>query len=116
MSTLGRYGPPVALMALIFFFSAQPDLNSGLGVWDLIGRKIVHASEYALLFCLWWRAGGARRPPRGAALPVGLSVTPEVHHTLLPRGDGAPPPGLIHAPGGAAGVGGGGPAGPRGPA
>src|SRR3954462_3141073 len=48
--------PPLVLMGVIFFFSAQPNLNSGLGLIDHIGRKIVHASEYALLCFLWWRA------------------------------------------------------------
>jgi VanZ family protein len=48
--------PPLVLMAVIFFFSAQPNLNSGLGWIDHVGRKIVHASEYALLCFLWWRA------------------------------------------------------------
>lgn len=51
-------------MALIFFLSAQPDLGTGLGVADLIGRKIVHAGVYAALTLLWWWAftgGGAER-------------------------------------------------------
>ena len=39
---VGLWLPPVALMALIFFLSAQPDLSSGLGTWDLVLRKIVH--------------------------------------------------------------------------
>lgn len=43
-------------MAVIFFLSAQPNLNSGLGLIDTVGRKVVHASEYALLCFLWWRA------------------------------------------------------------
>src|SRR3954453_4732515 len=50
------WAPPLVLMAVIFFFSAQPNLNSGLGVIDHVGRKFVHASEYALLCFLWWRA------------------------------------------------------------
>jgi VanZ family protein len=50
------WAPPLVLMAVIFFFSAQPDLNSGLGWIDHVGRKLVHASEYALLCFLWWRA------------------------------------------------------------
>src|SRR6476660_1517825 len=53
---LDPWGPPLLLMAVIFFFSAQPNLNSGLGWIDHVGRKIVHASEYALLCFLWWRA------------------------------------------------------------
>ena len=50
------WAPPLVLMAVIFFFSAQPGLDSGLGLIDHIGRKLIHASEYALLCFLWWRA------------------------------------------------------------
>ena len=39
MRLLFRFGPPLALMGVIFFFSAQPDLSTGLGTWDLIVRK-----------------------------------------------------------------------------
>ena len=59
MTVLRRMDPwaaPLVLMAVIFFFSAQPNLNSGLGWIDHVGRKCVHASEYALLCFLWWRA------------------------------------------------------------
>src|SRR3954454_9730167 len=56
LKKLDPWLPPLALMAVIFFFSAQPSLNSGLGWIDHVGRKIVHASEYALLCFLWWRA------------------------------------------------------------
>ena len=34
--------PPLVLMGVIFAFSAQPSLNSGLGLVDHIGRKLVH--------------------------------------------------------------------------
>jgi VanZ family protein len=53
-------------MAVIFFFSAQPNLNSGLGWIDDVGRKIVHASEYAFLCFLWWRALRTKLAPRAA--------------------------------------------------
>src|SRR3954453_2421422 len=56
LKKLDPWLPPLVLMAVIFYFSAQPNLNSGLGWIDHIGRKIVHASEYALLCFLWWRA------------------------------------------------------------
>ncbi len=49
------WAPPLVLMGVIFFFSAQPNLNSGLGWIDHVGRKCIHASEYALLCMLWWR-------------------------------------------------------------
>lgn len=53
---LDPWVPPLALMAVIFYLSAQPNLSSGLGWIDHVGRKLVHASEYALLCFLWWRA------------------------------------------------------------
>ena len=34
--------PPLVLMGVIFAFSAQPSLNSGLGLIDHIGRKVIH--------------------------------------------------------------------------
>ena len=75
-------------MALIFFFSHQPDLSSGLGVWDLIGRKIFHAAEYALLCFLWWRALAEAMPrPRAlasaAALSLAYAVSDEIHQTFI---------------------------------
>src|SRR4051794_2746893 len=48
--------PPLVLMGVIFVLSAQPNLDSGLGWIDHVGRKVIHASEYALLCVLWWRA------------------------------------------------------------
>ena len=48
--------PPLVAMSVIFFLSAQPDLSSGLGAWDVLLRKLAHAGIYAVLFLLWWRA------------------------------------------------------------
>ena len=75
-------------MALIFFFSHQPDLSSGLGVWDLIGRKIVHAAEYALLCVLWWRALATTTSPSRAvaaatAISIAYAISDEVHQTFI---------------------------------
>jgi VanZ family protein len=47
--------PPFLLMGIIFLFSAQPSLDSGLGVIDFVGRKLIHFAEYGLLCFLWWR-------------------------------------------------------------
>ena len=55
-----RFAPPLLLMGLIFFLSAQPDLNSGLGTWDTVLRKLAHMAEFGLLWLLWWRALGLR--------------------------------------------------------
>src|SRR3954463_259121 len=69
LKRLDPWAPPVLLMGVIFFLSAQPNLNSGLGLIDAIGRKFVHAGEYALLCFLWWRALRTRID-RAAALGV----------------------------------------------
>ncbi len=99
MAALGRYAPPLALMALIFFLSAQSDLSTGLGLWDLIGRKIVHATEYGVLFGLWWRALGYRNPVAAAAITVGYAATDELHQTFVHGRHGTPVDVLIDAAG-----------------
>ena len=80
--------PPVVLMGVIFAFSAQPSLDSGLGLIDLIGRKLIHFAEYALLCFLWWRALASVTDPRRAALwafliASGYAVTDELHQTFV---------------------------------
>jgi VanZ family protein len=80
--------PPLALMGVIFFFSAQPNLNSGLGWIDHVGRKIVHASEYALLCLLWWRALRAKlgvRTALGVAwlIAVLYAASDEYHQSFV---------------------------------
>jgi VanZ family protein len=83
-----RYGPPLLLMALIFFFSAQPDLNSGLGVWDTIGRKLIHAATYGLLWFLWWRALGRTWP--AVAITLLYAISDEYHQTFVHGRHGSP--------------------------
>ena len=82
-------------MAVIFFLSHQPDLSSGLGTWDLIGRKVLHATEYALLCFLWWRALASVMPPGralalAAAICVAYAVSDEVHQTFIEGRHGSP--------------------------
>jgi VanZ family protein len=90
MALVARFAPPLALMGLIFFFSAQENLSTGLGTWDLIGRKIVHMAEYALLWFLWWRALGIRNPLPAAAIAVGYAATDEVHQSFVEGRHGTP--------------------------
>ena len=80
--------PPLLLMGAIFFFSAQPSLDSGLGVIYTIGRKLIHVAEYALLTFLWWRALATVTSPGRAALfafllSSGYAVTDEYHHSFV---------------------------------
>jgi VanZ family protein len=94
VSRLDPWAPPLALMAIIFFFSHQPDLSSGLGVWDMIGRKIVHAAEYALLCLLWWRAlasltSSTRAIAAAAAISFAYAVSDEVHQSFIDGRNGS---------------------------
>ena len=98
--------PPLVLMAVIFLLSAQPDLNSGLGTIDLIGRKIIHASEYALLCFLWWRAlrtlvADLPAVAGAFAIAVAYSSTDEWHQTFVSGRHGSPVDVLIDATGAA---------------
>ncbi len=86
---------PLVLMVLIFVLSAQPSLNSGLGLVDLIGRKIVHFSEFALLAFLWWRALRTRMSMRAATLAAfaiasAYAATDELHQTFVHGRHGNP--------------------------
>jgi VanZ family protein len=95
LRTLALWLPPLALMGLIFFFSAQPDLNSGLGTIDTVGRKVIHFAQYALLAFLWWRALrgslGARRAALAAFLvTVAYAATDEYHQSFVQGRHGSP--------------------------
>jgi VanZ family protein len=95
ISRLDPWVPPLVLMALIFALSAQPDLNSALGTVDLVGRKIVHATEYGLLCFLWWRALRTVGSPRAAvllalAISLGYAATDEFHQHFIHGRHGTP--------------------------
>ena len=104
MAVVGRFGPPLALMALIFFLSAQPDLSSGLGDWDMVLRKLAHMTEYAVLYLLWLRALPGAGPWVPAAIALGYAVTDEIHQTQVAGRHGAPVDVLIDGLGIAFGV------------
>lgn len=98
MARLGLYAPPLALMGLIFYLSAQADLSSGLGPWDLYLRKAAHMTEFGLLFLLWRRALGERALP-AALISIAYAATDEYHQTLVTGRHGAPVDVLIDATG-----------------
>ena len=99
MHPLSRFGPPLLLMAVIFGFSAQPDLSSGLGTWDTILRKAAHMAEYGLLWLLWWRAFGYRNAAAAAGIAIGYAVTDEYHQSFVEGRHGTPVDVLIDAAG-----------------
>jgi len=75
------FAPPLLMMGLIFFLSAQPNLSSGLGTWDLILRKLAHMTEFGLLWALWLRA--LRRPVAALAITLAYAATDEFHQSFV---------------------------------
>jgi VanZ family protein len=88
MRFLSRWLPVLLWAAVIFALSSVPDLGTGLGVWDTVLRKCAHASEYAVLAVLLYRALGRELP----AFLIGLAyaVTDELHQEFV-RGRHASP-------------------------
>ena len=73
--------PVVVWAAVIFAFSSIPSLSSGLGVWDLVLRKLAHMAEYAILGALLLRA--LERPLAAFAAAVAYAATDEVHQHFV---------------------------------
>ena len=94
--------PVVAWAGVIFAFSAVPDLGTGLGGWDLVLRKIAHATEYAILGALLVRATG--RTGVAFALGVLYAISDEFHQTFVAGRHGAPLDVAIDAVGVAVGI------------
>ena len=97
LRALDPWLPPLLLMAVIFLFSAQPHLNSGLGLADLIGRKVVHFCEYGLLCALWWRA--LDKLALAVAITSAYAVTDEIHQHFVAGRHGSPLDWLIDTAG-----------------
>jgi VanZ family protein len=82
-------------MGVIFYLSAQPSLDSGLGVVDLVGRKLLHFAVYALLCFLWWRAFATVTSPGRATFAAFLvasayAATDELHQAMVEGRTGTP--------------------------
>lgn len=85
-TALIRVAAPLALMGLIFFLSAQPNLDSGLGIWDTIGRKLVHLGIYSALTLAWaWALRPVLERPALAAAAISLlyAISDEYHQTFV---------------------------------
>jgi VanZ family protein len=92
----------VVWAGLIFVLSSVPDLGTGLGGWDLVLRKLAHATEYAILGFLLLRALG--RESWALALGVAYAVSDEIHQHFVAGRHGAPLDVVIDAVGVTVGV------------
>jgi VanZ family protein len=94
--------PVLVWAGVIFAFSAVPDLGTGLGGWDLVLRKLAHATEYAVLGALLVRA--TARPGLAFGLGVLYAISDEVHQVFVQGRHGSPIDVAIDAVGVAVGI------------
>ena len=85
---LSLWAPVLLWAAVIFTLSAIPSLSTDLGVWDTILRKCAHASEYAILALLLFRALGQELP--AFAIGFAYAISDEIHQEFV-RGRHASP-------------------------
>lgn len=94
---------PVALWAgLIFTLSSIPSLDTGLGTWDIVLRKLAHVAEFAVLGALVYRA--LKREPAAIAFASLYAVSDEVHQSFVSGRQGSPVDWIIDTAGAVAGV------------
>ena len=99
MKNFFRYWFPVILWAgVIFLLSQIPNLKSDLpSTWDLVFRKIAHATEYGLLSLLLLRAFRSYPSDRGfivdvvavLTIVVAFALSDEIHQAAVPGRHGS---------------------------
>jgi VanZ family protein len=97
--TLLRALAPLAMMGVIFYFSAQPAAEHHAW-WVIVFRKIGHVTGYALLTALWaWALRGVVGRPVVWAVLISLAYacTDEFHQTFVHGRTGTPRDVLIDA-------------------
>jgi VanZ family protein len=98
--------PPLALMALIFYLSAQAGTEE-YSALEVVIRKLGHAGGYALLALAWWRAFRGLMPSdrrvlavvAAVAVSLAYAVSDELHQTSVTGRSGSPLDVLIDAVG-----------------
>jgi VanZ family protein len=84
MSTAVRAAAPLALMALIFYLSAQEAVGPELPAWT---RVVAHFTEYAVLATLWaWALApslGRRALLAAAAISLLYAIADEYHQSFV---------------------------------
>jgi VanZ family protein len=102
ISRLNLWLPVVFWAGVIFTLSAIPSLGTGLGVWDIVLRKLAHVAEYAVLGALLYRA--VRREPLAALIGSAYAVTDELHQGFVSGRHGSPVDWMVDTAGVVAGT------------
>jgi VanZ family protein len=84
-----RWLPALAWAAVIFGLSSVSSLDTGLGFWDYVLRKLAHVTEYAILGALLAHAL-RRRDALAVGLGIAYAATDELHQHFVPGRVGAP--------------------------
>lgn len=91
---------PLALMALIFYFSAQPAVAPELPGWT---RVAAHFTQFALLAAAWaWTLAPLRGRPAltvAAAISLAYAISDEYHQSFVDGRDADPLDVLVDAAG-----------------
>ena len=90
MRPVSRYGPPLAVMTLIFALSATPDLSTGLGPWDTLLRKLAHITIFGVLWLTLARATRWRRPILATVIALAYAISDELHQSFVAGRHGSP--------------------------
>ena len=82
---------PLALMALIFYLSAQPSVGPELPAWT---RIVAHFTEYAVLATLWlwalYPALGPRALVVAGVISILYAISDEYHQSFVEGRDSDP--------------------------
>jgi VanZ family protein len=81
VSTAARFSVPVALMALIWVLSSDPDPGPDLGAVQTVASKLAHLVLYAALWTAFAWALRFRRPLLAFVLAVAYGGVDEVHQS-----------------------------------
>jgi VanZ family protein len=99
--TVLRWLPAIAWMAIIFWFSSQPDLpRPPSDLLNFLMRKGAHFGVYAVLaLCYLYALGDWRRRPLALLLAVLYAISDEYHQSWTPKRVPAPTDVLIDTAG-----------------
>jgi VanZ family protein len=90
---ISRFAPPLIMMAVIYWWSAQTDLpgpTNALVWWDFTIKKLAHVIEYGLLYFFlqrafnWYSPLDERRFSTTFVLVLLYAISDEIHQSFTP--------------------------------